>query len=497
MTTVIYHDFPKSVYKDGYVAVSHVWGKQTLYSPKNLGINNGVDWEVPLSSIDKMDMLKSAMRKFNMEWCWWDVLCMPQGDKNQEEVNKEIPFMGEYYNGSKITLVLSDEEYPEMNGDPRDNIVVKFLNKGIAKAASHTSIYALLDNWKFSEISWINRLWTFQEAVLSNKIWLVTPSNLYLDVSSAMERAALSNMSFFYMFDSDDFLMNVCVSLSLAIKNYKEHRTNVGKMLRDCSHRNYHRPQDKYYGMLGVLGYTKFPVTYDITMEELGKKFMEHAYYNGDVSWLAIHGKTSEFISQYKYIKYIGDLWREEKPGICNVKFKENTIWLNTCIVASVNCRDLASRSWDNWKINAYRGWGFGDHDIIRALTGHCKLSDKETKSMKNYRLEDESKRTTLQYIMIDTKIANKGTIELHEKRRLHMEEMHWACKITCITGESKLIFVCGECDIGDKIMILPMYDTYERVLGLVVDNTLKRKGICLYPRLDISYKYTPYEFPL
>lgn len=51
-----------------------------------------------------------ALVKFRMEWCWFDVLCMPQGEKNQAEVNKEIPFMGDYYNGAKMTFVLSDSD---------------------------------------------------------------------------------------------------------------------------------------------------------------------------------------------------------------------------------------------------------------------------------------------------------------------------------------------------------------------------------------------------
>jgi len=67
MQTVIHDDFPESVFEDGYAAVSHVWGEQTLYSPEDIGIEAGIDWEIPLSNTNKMDMLKSAMKKFKME----------------------------------------------------------------------------------------------------------------------------------------------------------------------------------------------------------------------------------------------------------------------------------------------------------------------------------------------------------------------------------------------------------------------------------------------
>jgi hypothetical protein len=72
------------------------------------------------------------------------------------------------------------------------------------------------------------------------------------------------------------------------------------------------------------------------------------------------------------------------------------------------------------------------------------------------------------------------------------------ASRMVCMkTGKAMLITVCGDCDVGDKIMLLPMYDARGRTLGIVVDDKLVRKGICLYPKLDLDYKYTPYEFQL
>ena len=73
MSTVMYEDVVDDVTEKGYVAVSHVWGEQQPYSADELGINDGVNWEIPLSRKNKMDMLKSAMKKFKMEWCWFDV----------------------------------------------------------------------------------------------------------------------------------------------------------------------------------------------------------------------------------------------------------------------------------------------------------------------------------------------------------------------------------------------------------------------------------------
>src|SRR5688572_7866042 len=109
MSTVIYKDNADDIKKKGYVAISHVWGNQKMFTADELGVKSGVDWKIPLSNSNKMSRLKNAMMEYEKEYCWFDVLCMPQ-DK-QDEINLEIPFMGDYYAGADITLVLSDENY--------------------------------------------------------------------------------------------------------------------------------------------------------------------------------------------------------------------------------------------------------------------------------------------------------------------------------------------------------------------------------------------------
>lgn len=109
MSTVLYVDVADDVAEKGYAAISHVWGKQKLYSADELGILNGVNWEVPLSNANKISRLVDAMNHHGMEYVWFDVLCMPQ-DK-RDEINLEIPHMGDYYSEAKMTFVLSDTEW--------------------------------------------------------------------------------------------------------------------------------------------------------------------------------------------------------------------------------------------------------------------------------------------------------------------------------------------------------------------------------------------------
>jgi hypothetical protein len=506
METVIHHDFPKSVLDKGYVAVSHVWGEQKWHNPESLGIKKGVNWQVPLSDTNKMDMLKKAMKKFGMEWCWFDVLCMPQDKQGREQINKEIPFMGDYYNGAKMTLVLSDV-VPE---DEVNGLIVGGFIKGMTTVSKFTTISTYLESFGFDEDPWTERLWTFQEAVMSKQIWLVRSDNSYLDVSDAMKRTAESDERL------GTSLSKASVSnLSRAIKDYKENKTSVGRMLRDCRDRVCGKPEDKFYGMLGILGYTNFPVEYCQTeeldensknklkefMEDLGRKFIVHAYdKNGDVSWLAVFVSDRKgFIPSDKGVSYIGELWREDNPGSCKIKFGTDTLVINACIAANVtHSHKVTGGEIDLPEV--YKEWQLHESDITRAMAGHCKLSDGEYENVKTFDNYMEADIMSLKTIKLVAGVMTGNNIGNLSKKFSRHGDGDWktVSKVTCMkTERNMLMTICGECDVGDKIMILPMYDRFERTLGIVVDESFKRKGICLYPKLDVPYEYTSYEFPL
>lgn len=66
------------------------------------------------------------------------------------------------------------------------------------------------------------------------------------------------------------------MDLALSMGDYGRYRPSVGRMLYDCRNRKCYKQHDKYYGLLGILEYTNFPVTYDITMEDLGSSWNMH-----------------------------------------------------------------------------------------------------------------------------------------------------------------------------------------------------------------------------
>lgn len=143
--------------------------------------------------------------------------------------------------------------------------------------------------------------------------------------------------------------------------------------------------------------------------------------------------------------------------------------------------------------------WGLHESDTVRAMTGHCKLSD-ETKKLGLFRKFCEAQMMSLHGISaIVSVISGGGVAKLHTKFERHYGlKPQMACRIVCIdTEETMLMTVFGGCDVGDKVMLLPMYDVHERTLGIIVDDKTRRKGICLYPKSDTRYEYKPCEFQL
>jgi hypothetical protein len=179
MKTVMYEDIVDDVKEKGYVAVSHVWGDSkdwTWSTAKQMGIT-GLDWKVPLSNLNKMNQIKRAMETFGKEYCWLDVLCMPQGEDRQWEVNLEIPFMGDYYAGADMVLVLATVD-PVISEDftkwynLMDDVMENKRNftKKEVKWLYPNPMVNLLD---MSGEKWFTRLWTLQEAIMAKNLILV------------------------------------------------------------------------------------------------------------------------------------------------------------------------------------------------------------------------------------------------------------------------------------------------------------------------------------
>ena len=431
---------------------------------------------------------------------------MPQDKQN--EINLEIPFMGDYYSGADITFVLSDAEYTLHEDltrwcDIMDNAMER--GKEITEEEDMWILSHHDDNvLDISEDVWFTRIWTFQEAVFSKTIIIADVKRLYIRLSEILGKIMYAaGINIYYVerlfANSMSDLLSLCDSI---------HCRQVGEsdLVSAGNMRNCYMAQDKFYGALGVLGYKDFPIDYDISVEELNKKIIQYAYSKGDISWIGIGGSNGlSFIQPpNQRLVYISE-WKEE-PKTCNIVFENDALYINVLSLATVvHCENFVV---ENVKeggfieklFGIFRDWGFDDNCIVQTLTGFAEISHElhETaKIMFGCDGTDEGYDRATEELCNLFEEADKYILEIS---RVIVEIMPVFGTTTIAkiklgeTGENIPIIISGSANIGDEIKLLRMYDDSNRSLGIVC-NSGKHKGACTYKRTNaaessyISYK--------
>ncbi|KAG0323561.1 hypothetical protein BGZ99_002736, partial [Dissophora globulifera] len=518
MKVEMYTDI-QDIKEHGYIAVSHVWGDQKMHAADTLGITAGVDWQVPLSDPKKMDRLKNAMIGFEYKYCWFDVLCMPQDEERKHEINEEIPLMGSYYGGAQMTLALSDEEYVMS-----EEFVKWYIMLGDAmKSGREFTIYetvwltavkvALLD---FSREKWFTRVWTLQEVALSKATILVGANGCNIHLSNVIRRllyASSKNPMYDIVFRSHAGALN---QIGDVVKQHREGTLDLARVMLINASRFCSREQDRYYGVLGILGYTDLEVKYDLDMDSLNKVVVQYACSKGDISWMAVGEHLSAGFIQplHNKFQYIGWKWIEDRPGVCNIAFYENTVRINAKVFGNVirierfgeSGKDLNDRI--VWIIHKLRSWGFDNTMILMAMTGYVGIRLDRVRtglevvdalvrhgSLENLHASismDENKvkhvHDIIATISQNTRICQASTV---------LVQMH-----VLMDNQMYPVIVSGEADVGDVIVMPRVHDFGNRTLGIVVSETSIRRGTCLMPEKNLSEErenldFTPHWFVL
>lgn len=514
--TVLYKDNVNDIKEKGYVAISHVWGDQKKYKPEQIGIG-GINWEVPLSDSNKISYVRDLMLDLKKEYCWFDVLCMPQ-DK-QDEINLEIPFMGDYYSGADITLVLTTGDYP-VSKDYKTwyNMVTDAMNStGLTDEDREwmREYYSKGDKnglLNFSKEQWFTRVWTFQEAVLSKDIVLIYKDS-YIYLSDTIKRLQYMddiNMLYSYwMFKGsrDD----------LAFMGYTRRQCSDGvqtlaSVLQTSASRKCYKPQDNFYGMLGILGYSDFKVDYDINLEDLNKSIAKHAYSKGDLSWMSICGNIGTGFIQPMHGEFnrIGYNWQEDTPGSCGITFHDKTLGVNAMMLATVVSCEKSPKFAETpdfhvWSATIFRNWGFVDNQMISTFSNFVRLDSglvemacvyikriiegmglhdigKEIASLFPH---DTTRITHMISAIVPHIIPDDATIV---KANLYGTEVTFP------------LIISGNAAIGDRLMLVRLHDEITS-FGIVASGN-KRTGVFIYRRVDmpqheIPNYYRPHEFLL
>jgi hypothetical protein len=456
-----------------------------MYSADELGILGGVDWEIPLSNPNKIRRLVDAMNYYEMEYCWFDVLCMPQD--RQGEINLEIPFMSDYYNGSDITFVLSDIEYTISEDFWKWHGVMSNVTdpKDLTPDEDSWMLSESRDLLNFHEDPWFRRMWTFQEAVLSRELTLVTLGGSYINLSDIINKLShlvSGNVNYAdNLFRSSPFLLDI-----IAVMRERRERTlDLAKLLTASGNRDCHRIHDRFYAMLGILDYRDFMVDYDIDMNDLNRKIAQHAHLRGDVSWMGVGGYIGGGFVQPMYMpfSYIGIDWRQSvATTIIN-----DTLYMEAAELGQIVRCDRFTESGGNfgdivsWMIRTFRDWELDDGHIFSAMAGHINMSEElvhigislvDTISG-GMSLEDAIANTVL--LLPEGLRGQFGDIT---RRIILLDEMREA---TITRVENHPLIVSGNADVGDKIVATRMRDGMGRILGIVATES-RRKGIFLLP---------------
>ncbi len=509
METVMYKDVVDDVKENGYVAISHVWGNQKKYVPKGVGVTGGVTWTIPLSDPDKMFRVKDAMSRYKEKYCWFDVLCMPQDKQN--EINEEIPFMGDYYAGADIVLVLAtmDVVISKIFGrwyDMMDDVMKKnryFTNEELDWIESYNT--DLLD---ISEETWFKRLWTWQEAVMAKELILVCGNGVHIQLFDVSRKISLMyelGADTRHLFGESGYIItNVLSSINSRTHGY----LNLAGVMVRSSKRDSFKPQDKFYGVFGVLGYKDFPVNYEIKMDDLNIAIVKYAHSKGDVSWLSVGGDLGAGFIQpmYKPFQKVGWGWKEDAPGVCEIRLEGEIMYINAWPFAKVICCgepmyvDVDAGGHIGEMYKTFKHWGLGIGRIVKCMTSYT-TTPNDVEAIQAVLESYVGNRELL--VSFRTKPnTNKRRLSAIDRLAIEQDsEEMTVIKATTWENKDVALRVVGNVGIGDQIMLVRTTDRAGRCLGIVVDKYFRRKGVCLYEKMEMSEemlsRYTPQEFPL
>jgi len=507
MSTVMYKDNADDVREKGYAAISHVWGFQQMYTADELGINSGIDWKVPLSNIDKISRIAKVVEHFKVEYIWFDVLCMPQ-DK-QDEINLEIPFMGDYYSGAKMTIILATT-----NWNLSTNFVKWFdmvLNAMDDDRNFTDEENGWMESYKgdklldVSKETWFTRVWTYQEAVLSN--WLVVVDNKdCINLTGLVERIEYMNSKNPFLlsnlFDETGFLDRLGYDITL----YKCNSTELAYALNSICQRDCYKIHDKFYATLGMLGYEDFNVDYNISIDDLNIKMAQYAYSKGDVSWMSICGNVPNSFIQPMYREFtnIGTFWKENIPGMM---FDKDSIQVDMSLFATVTRSKrvgfgLGGREFVKKAVNAFRNWGFGDKDIIHQIgrfstlpTIYTEIAEIILDDFMTYTTgkDTENRLDTL----FDGKYSDSKELVISVESELLVNNAIYEMSVVeaiLRTGQLIPLIIYGIADVIDSVMVPRIKDLENKYLGIVLGPN-GRKGICIC--YNVEGEYSQHRFVL
>jgi hypothetical protein len=487
----MYDDVVDDVKDKGYVAVSHVWGNQQMFTADELGVKGGVDWMVPLSNSNKIHRLVDAMDYYEKEYCWWDILCMQQ-DK-QDEINKEIPYMGNYYSGAEVTLVLSDMDHDISDDCKKWYTMVQDVvtsDRDFTETEQNWILSSRRELVNFSEDQWFTRVWTLQETVLSNHVFIIGIKRGFnlLDLLFGVWYTSRNHPVYSTrLFGKSN---RIILDLADAIYKHRNKDLTLRSILSMSSKRNCYKIHDRIYGILGILGYKDIIIDYKCDIRDLNKVIVQYSYSKGDISWISIGEGFMSFVQpMYENFISVGEGWKEDYPDSCNISFQGGALYMDIAEFATVTyCTEFKDASCDRrtWIVQIIMlldELGYNASAIYNTLFMYSYKPDENRDSVECMeRFINYVHDTTLPYDPIYSSFLEPFFFpELSEGlERLTIAEIEPKA-----TYKKYPLVILGQTAVGDKIVTLRIHDHKNRRLGIVLSNSYGRRGVCIIPPID------------
>jgi hypothetical protein len=359
---------------------------------------------------------------------------------------------------------------------------------------------------------WFERVWTFQEAVLSKHIILVGVDECYLNltqVSAVVGHMANRNVAYI-----SSILSLRLFNMSSTIGMYRERKLDLVFVMKGNCERVCSRIHDVFYGALGILGYKGFPVDYTTDIDDVNRLMAQFAYSKGDLSWIAIGGNvgTSFIQPMYTHFPTVGDDWNGKENVVV---LNDNTLDIRAMNFGSISRCEIYSghdgKEFEKvmrWIILTARSWNFSDSDIIHTMSRENRIEDGLISATVPYLNEfingvslDEIKRKLLPVSSIEhyRRIFESGGFsdimhmmdELGDKTVgiLNMISANivrstpmYTIAIANISNKRYLLIISGNANIEDRIIVPMLTGKFDKTFGIVVSKDSRRTGTCTIP---------------
>lgn len=265
-----------------YIAISYVWGLNTVWK----------EW-CGRRVTEQALKLSERLSKYTTLPLWIDALCVPQNDGPVKM--RELAKMADIYRGATLVLCL----VPEVSVDACNTVArcnALMDDEGYANREDGLDIYGSFMFATFGEHNsllnlfasrWWERAWTFQEAALNLRTFLVgeeeesIPIQHLWRIAGPVQRRAASVGSQLTMGKPASFWDSVSKMADASVRGLPlgDAMSCVWRRLATVEH-------DKVYSMLGVCKLSEhIRPDYNLTLSAVLMQLFESASSQGDYSW--------------------------------------------------------------------------------------------------------------------------------------------------------------------------------------------------------------------